>query len=772
MEDQDRVMQELFSRLEELTRQQKVFQEEIQRIREELVRLKMPPLATGGSEPAPVAGAQFERKGVPLTAPPQPHISPVPSPPVRKTRAPWEDFIGTNLLNKVGIAVLVLGIGFGAKYSIDLDLVSPLWRIVLGYLAGFALITIAIRLRGSHTGFSAVLLSGGMAVLYFITYSAHTFYGLIPQWTAFILMVGFTLCTVYAAVKYNMEVIGIIGLVGAYAVPVVLSDGSGPVLILFSYIAIINCGILVLGFRKYWKRLFYLAFILTWFTFGSWYAFRFDEHDQTAISLIFSTIFFLIFYVTFLAYKLINNEPLTRWDIICMLFNSFVYFGYGYLTVDSLRNGEAYLGLFAVFNALLHFVACIIIYKTQRSHSDVFYFVAGMVVVFLTIAVPVQLEGSWVTLVWAAEAVLMFWVGRVKSYPSYERLSYPLIALAFVSLLQDWGRFYPESVMIANSSDFAVFFNIQFLTSMLVGVALVSVPMMNKRFPRERLSEGDESIAGILDIGIPVLTAFVFYMGFYKEIEAFWNIKYGASRVGVPGEAGYVRYNEDLLNFKGVWLVIYSAIFATVLFLVQWRFFCTKISGTGSYLVNTLVLLAFLAICLPDLSALRSAFLEPDPANLSSRNFGNIMIRYLAIAAVLPLLWFNRKLIQDAVFNIDSRQAAGLFFHLVVLVLISSELIHWLEMARVENSYRLALSVLWGAYALFLIVIGLSRDEKHIRVGAIVLFAVTLIKLFVYDLEEMSTILKTVVMIILGVLLLTASFVYNKYKHSARNETP
>ena len=120
----------------------------------------------------------------------------------------------------------------------------------------------------------------------------------------------------------------------------------------------------------------------------------------------------------------------------------------------------------------------------------------------------------------------------------------------------------------------------------------------------------------------------------------------------------------------------------------------------------------------------------------------------------------------------DSRQAAGLFFHVVVLVLISSELIHWLEMARVENSYRLALSVLWGAYALFLIVIGLSRDEKHIRVGAIVLFAVTLIKLFVYDLEEMSTILKTVVMIILGVLLLTASFVYNKYKHSARNETP
>jgi uncharacterized membrane protein len=88
-------------------------------------------------------------------------------------------------------------------------------------------------------------------------------------------------------------------------------------------------------------------------------------------------------------------------------------------------------------------------------------------------------------------------------------------------------------------------------------------------------------------------------------------------------------------------------------------------------------------------------------------------------------------------------------------------------MMRVENTFKLSLSILWGCYALLLIVYGLSRDIRHIRLAGIFLFAVTLLKLFAYDMGDMSTILKTIVMVILGALLLTASFIYNKYKRPA-----
>ncbi|MGC1243815.1 MAG: DUF2339 domain-containing protein [Chryseosolibacter sp.] len=777
MENKDKVIGELFTRLEQLMRQQAVFQDEIQKLHQELQSLKMAdatPVTLTEIPPAPIPAKPVRITETPVPAPASTPSGSTYTPPGQKTKTPWEEFIGTNLLNKVGIVVLVVGIGFGAKYSIDHELINPLTRMILGYLAGIVLIGIAFRLKKSHAGFSAVLLSGGMAVLYFITYAAYDFYGLIPQALAFALMVLFTVFTVLASLQYNLEVIGVIGLVGAYAVPFLLSEGKGQVVILFSYISIINTGILFLAFRKYWKRLYYLAFALTWLTFGSWYAMAFNVEEHAAVSLLFSTIFFLIFYATFLAYKLVRKEALGRLDVCCMLLNSFIYFGYGYLTLDTLENGSTWLGLFTLITALMHFAACVIIYKKQDGFSDIFYFAAGLVLVFLTIAVPIQLEGNWVTLVWAAEATLLFWIGRSRHFPTYEKLSYPLVILAFLSLLHDWSNHYPDFYYYAyeQNIDFSIFLNVQFLTSMLVGIAFITISGITRQHPEGSAFKAGSPLPQLVLIGIPLLTLVVLYGGFYKEIEAFWNNRYAASRITVQGGEGaeYDQYNQSLMHFKGLWLLIYSALFASALCLLQMKY-RTGLLAIACIVMNVLVLFTFITAGLLDLSALRANFLEQDLANHYERGFGHILIRYLSMLAMLPLLWFNRRLARQQALKYDLVKTESIFFHFVVLALLSSELIHWLDMARVENSFKLSLSILWGAYALFLIVLGLSRDQKHIRLAAFVLFAATLLKLFVYDMSDMSTILKTVVMIILGALLLTASFIYNKYKRSAGNET-
>ena len=142
-------------------------------------------------------------------------VAPTTKPAKAKEKTAWEDFIGTNLLNKIGIAVLVIGISFGVKYAIDHQMLNPLTRIILGYIAGAVLLVIAIRLKKNYTAFSAVLLSGGIASLYFITYAAYDFYQFIPQVAAFGLMVVFTSFTVFAALQYKQQALAVIGLVGA-----------------------------------------------------------------------------------------------------------------------------------------------------------------------------------------------------------------------------------------------------------------------------------------------------------------------------------------------------------------------------------------------------------------------------------------------------------------------------------------------------------------------------------------------------------------------------
>ena len=100
-----------------------------------------------------------------------------------------------------------------------------------------------------------------------------------------------------------------------------------------------------------------------------------------------------------------------------------------------------------------------------------------------------------------------------------------------------------------------------------------------------------------------------------------------------------------------------------------------------------------------------------------------------------------------------------------ILVIASTELIQWLELSNSADSYKLGLSILWGIFAVSFIVLGIWKRKKHFRIGAIVLFGGTLLKLFTYDLTQLDTISKTIVFIVIGIFLLISSFLYLKYRN-------
>lgn len=118
-----------------------------------------------------------------------------------------------------------------------------------------------------------------------------------------------------------------------------------------------------------------------------------------------------------------------------------------------------------------------------------------------------------------------------------------------------------------------------------------------------------------------------------------------------------------------------------------------------------------------------------------------------------------------------SKKGLGILGHISLIWVLSSELLHWMDLNGVGGSYRFGLSILWGAYALFMIVLGIWKAQKYIRISAMVFFALTLVKLFFYDSSRLDTIAKTIVFLSLGALLLLISFLYNKYKNTIGHET-
>ena len=708
-----------------------------------------------------------------ITAPstPKPQFS---LPTINRPKQPsdLEKIIGESWINKIGILIVIIGVAIGAKYSIENELISPLTRIILGYLVGVGLLGFGIKLKPKFEGYSAVLVSGSISIFYFITYFAYSFYNLIPQILAFAMMLIFTVFTVFAAIKYNRVVIAHIGLIGAYAVPFLLSSGSGRVDILFSYMLIINLGILFISIKRDWKTLHYSAFFFTWLIYGSWFAdksFYSSLQGYEALGIGFATAFFLIFYGVSLFNNLISKEKLDKINIILILLNSFIYFGFGYGIFNSNTKLDTYLGLFTLFNAVIHFVVLFFIKSKKLADSTLFYSTLGMVFTFITIAIPIQLDGSWVTLLWIAQGTILFWIGKTKNIPIYEKISLPILGLSFLSLLEDWS-FY----RYANNGDIQAFWNINFLTGILAILGYGFVVYLSRKHAETEENQKFSPFNAIKSFYLPALLVLTAYLTFRNEIAYYFN--YWLENSSLKGKEiseidDYSLYNYDINVFKNIYLIAYSLVFFGGLALLNFHKFKNKVLGISAIVIGLLTLLSAQTFGLEELGELRYAYINGGSNEYFDVNFNYILVRYLLWGSVAFALWAIFKNTKSIIENTKFHIFLEMVIHISILNFLSNELVTWMDIAGYQDIFKLGLSILWSVYSLLLVSLGIYKKKKYLRISALVLFGVTLAKLFLYDISNLSTISKTIVLIVLGLLLLIISFLYNKFKDKIGDET-
>ncbi|WP_458626722.1 DUF2339 domain-containing protein [Winogradskyella sp. PC D3.3] len=687
-----------------------------------------------------------------------------------KEKSSLEKFIGENILNKIGIIITIIGVAIGAKYSIENDLISPLTRIILGYLTAIGLLGFGIKLKEKYESYSAVLVSGSIVILYFITFFAYSFYDLIPQVFAFALMVIFTTFTVVAAISYNKQVIAHIGLVGAYAVPFLLSNGSGQVAVLFSYMVIINIGILVLSFKKYWKSLYYSAFMFTWLIYGSWFFFEYYEDEQFSLALTFLSLFFIIFYITFLAYKMLRKEAFKTSDVVLLLLNSFLFFGFGYATLNEDSIGSQLLGLFTLGNAVIHFIVSVIFYKNKLGDKNLFYLASAMVLVFITITIPVQLDGNWVTLLWVSEAALLFWLGRTKGIKVYEKLAYPLMLLAFISLLQDWSFAYSAYYGLDVEDQLTFIANSHFLTSLLFVSAFGVIVWLSRKEDYTSALKPTSIWYRLLAYAIPSILVFSAYYAFRLEIEMYWDQLYHTTNLSITTQEHNREsiFNYDLRDFKTIWVLNYSLLFVTLFSFINFKFIKHKLLEKIILGLTVITIFVFLTQGLLALSDLRESYMNPSEYFAQSSFY--LWIRYVCFIFLALALSTCYKFIKREGITKGYKIAYDIILHVSMLWVLSSEFIHWMHLSESTQSYKLGLSILWGVYSFLLIAFGIWKNKVYLRIGGMALFGITLIKLFFYDIVHLNTISKTIVFVSLGVLLLIISFLYNKYKNQISDD--
>lgn len=335
-------------------------------------------------------------------------------PPTKFFKTPYqpfsiENFIGLRLIHLVGIVVLVIGLSIGVKYAIDRQLISEHARIASAYAAALLLFVLSWRLRKKYAAFSAILFSGAMASLYFTTYAAFVYYSLFPFAIAFMLMIALTVFTVYQALAYNRQEIAVLGLVGAYAIPFLISSNSGHAELLFTYVALINSAVIFLAFKKAWNGVAWLAQGITWLLLLGWALTRFTAAQQ-ATAYFFAAFFFLLFTAHALLNRLVQHLALRRWQVQQVFVNNILLYILIAAVYSALFRDAHFATLnlgFAFFTAAQAGLCYYFLRNEIYLKKGLVLFSLGLFLLFIAN----QWEGFTVTLLWLLLAVLLFGIG-------------------------------------------------------------------------------------------------------------------------------------------------------------------------------------------------------------------------------------------------------------------------------------------------------------------------------------------------------------------------
>jgi len=679
----------------------------------------------------------------------------------------WERFIGENLFSKIGIGIIIIGVFIGVKYSIEHNLISPAMRLVLSYLVGAGLFVAGAMLKKKYESFSAVLVSGAMTIFYFVTFIGYSVFNFFPQSFTFILMFLFTAFTVAASLNYNKVVIALIGLVGSYAVPFLLSDNSGRVSILFAYTAIINIGVLIISFYKQWRSLYLSAFVFTWLMLLSLSGNAYKYEDFTPY-FIFNLVTFLTFYIAFIFQKIHQEKELKEIDVVLFLSNSLLFFGMGvwYIYDYSIGNHTA-IAAFTLGNALLHFGVAYYFHVKKFPSQGLKYLILVLALSYATLVIPIQFKGSWITVFWSAEAALLFWFGRRKNLLVYERISYAVMLLATFSLIIDWTK-ADYSLYYTNLNEFSNI--VPFGNAMFINALLYSAAFGFMAYTHHLTQLANKEIYKLLSIILNILCVASLYFIFFREISILCDVRALQQTPNLTNN--YVAW-EALNNFKTIWRTVYSLLFVTIYTLLNIRVFKSKQLGEIQFGISTLLTFIFMTLGLYTFSELRESYLDNPQLSLWFLN-----VRYVGIVVFAIFCYTSYLLSRFLNLKEEMQKSLEFVLHLIILWVASSELLHWTELYRSASNYKLGLTILWGSYALFLVVLGIFKRKKHLRISGIVLIGFSILKLFLYDTTHLDALRKTIVFVILGFLVLVASFFYNKYTNkieetdkSENNET-
>lgn len=411
----------------------------------------------------------------------------LPPPPAWMLKAK-EWLLGGNLVAKVGLLILFIGVSFLLKYAAARVTVPIEFRLAGIVLADIGLLLWGWSIRESRPAISLPVQGGALGILMLVTFGAFRLYELIPGGLAFALLFFLTFFTCVLAVLQDAIWLAVFGIVGGFAAPIMTSTGHGSHIGLFSYYALLNAGILAIALKRSWRLLNLLGFVFTFLIATAWGVLRYaPENYLSAQGFL---ILFFVFYVAIAVLYASRQAPRLKHyvDGTLVFGTPLAAFGLQYGIVHDKAFGLAFSAL-----ALGLFYIGLTLALWRRRGDSLKLLVESFLalgIVFGTLAIPFALDGRWTAAAWALEGAGIVWVGLRQKQVLAWGFGVLVQVGAWVSFIASVSGLQPE---VAATSNLWLGFLLLAVTGLLMAM---NFRRELERGNDEEGAEGEEGVEG------------------------------------------------------------------------------------------------------------------------------------------------------------------------------------------------------------------------------------------------------------------------------------
>lgn len=692
-------------------------------LRERQESAPAPPPATQTAAPQPVAAptpaAPVQRPIIPTTAPRAPS----------RTKQEWEALIGEKFLNRIGAVALVIGAGFFLKYAFEHDWIPPEVRVLIGVIAGIGLVIAASQKRESLPVFAQGLLGSGVSILYLSAYASFNIYQLVPQGIALVFMGAVTAVTLERSLKFDSLAVSVLGLIGGFLAPPLLADGRSTGAGLFIYLAVLDLGLLMMARKKdEWWILEPLSLAGTYLIFFGSNASDFTPESFAQVTL-FLTAIWGMFYANDIDRAIRKVATFERLRQVISTASAALYYTAIALAVQAAH--PQLLSLVTLMIGLAYLLPILLL-----KHSLARYTIKA--IVLIVTATGIELSGLLLVVVWAVEALIALAVGMHLRLHHSRLAGLGIFVLGTTKLLVTEGAL-EFSALAPNR--FTPLVNIRALTFIAVALSAAAAGFAYRQFEAEEKPWAAPSL------------------------HYLWTV------------LGFILIAVETQDwFRRIGGTEFSEIMIMVLLWATYSIGLAQI-GTSEripFILHSAIATFVIAVAV---GISRGAQFEPiqDFRPLANVRFGVFL--FLTTAAALHF-FISRN-------NPDPEWTKGTAFvmqgagGLILLVLATAEARDFFQhridaelkanslrfvIDRLENMKQLSISAVWMVYSAVAMGIGIYRRSRTLRLSAIAIFGLAILKVFLYDLSFLDQLYRIFSFIGLGIILLGASYAYTRYR--------